>query len=70
MYIYISGSGFVILGVVCDDVVLSSDSRSLLEGFEAEMKKLFQVKVLSEVMSFIGLQINRDGRGKMARQTK
>lgn len=42
MSIEIFGSEFENLVVVVDDLLISSDSKSIIEGVEAEMKTFFQ----------------------------
>lgn len=68
MYIYKSDSAIFIQIVEVDDLLVSSDSIHLLEDFKAEIKRVFQVKLLGEAKSFIALEMNLEERLIMVRK--
>lgn len=60
----------IILVVSLDDILGRLESKSLLEDFKAKKKKLFEVELLGEAKSFIGLELRRDKRGICASQER
>lgn len=55
---------------VVDDILMLSNSYSLLKDLEEEINTAFQVELLGEANSFIVLDIERDKNVIKVRQTK
>lgn len=69
-YIYSSGSGIVIIVVLVNNILDLFDSKSLLKDSKAEIKKLFQVKLLDGAKFFTGLELKSDKNGIPASQER
>ena len=54
-----SGSSFIILIIVVDDLTMATNSRDMLDEFKANMSKAFDVKFFGELKTFLGWEITR-----------
>ena len=50
-------NGFVVVQIYVDDIVFGATSDSLAHSFADEMKAMFEMSMVGELTSFLGLQV-------------
>ena len=59
----------VIVVVYVDDIIFGSNLQTLSVNFSSEMKKEFEMSMLSEITFFLGLQVYQTNKGIFISQT-
>lgn len=62
IYMKVSGSSFIILILYVDDILLATNSQSLLSETKSFLQRNFEMKDLGEATYVLGIEIKRDRR--------
>lgn len=63
LYFLVSGSNFIVLLLVVDDMAFASTSQHMLDDLKGKLSASFKVKLLGPLKSFIGWTIRRTNNG-------
>lgn len=53
----------IIIKLYVDDIIFGSNTDNLSQRFVEEMQKEFEISILGELSSFLGLQISKTRKG-------
>ena len=67
VYVSRKGADFMIVLVYVDDLILASNSPTMLQQFKAVMEAEFKMSDLGEASLFLGLQLVRDRKQRVMR---
>ena len=60
LYIMADNTGIIYVLVYVDDVILASNSNSLLKHCESALKTAYEIENLGEIKNYLGMHIRRD----------
>lgn len=63
-------SEFIFLTIVVDDLLMTSNSRPILEAFKENLAATFNIKLLSAISIFLGWEIQRSEDGILILQRR
>ena len=61
---------FVVTQIYVDDIVFGATNNSLAQSFADEMKKMFEMSMVGELIYFLGLQVKQTDSGIYINQAK
>lgn len=70
LYIKNCDTGFVLLLVYVDDIVITGNNESLIESVKQFLKTQFQIKDLGLLRFFLGIEVVRTDKGLCMSQRK
>jgi hypothetical protein len=70
LFLLRQGRDTLIVQVYVDDIVFSGSSNSLVARFAEDMSIEFEMNMMGELQSFLGLQIKQSKEGTFVHQAK
>jgi hypothetical protein len=70
LFLLRQGNDILIVQVYVDDIVFGGSSHSLVARFAEDMSKEFEMSMMGELKSFLGLQIKQAKKGTFVHQAK
>jgi hypothetical protein len=70
LFLLRQGRDILIVQVYVDDIVYGGSSNTLVARFAEDISREFEMRMMSELQFFLGLQIKRSKEGKFVHQAK
>lgn len=70
LFVKTEGSSILVVSLYVDDLIYTSDSEALLEGFKRSMKEEFAMTDLGKMKYFLGVEVIQDEDGIFINQKK